>query len=95
MLKKARELDVKIRIGINSGMCTVGNFGSEDRMEYTIIGKNVNLAARLEHHSESGKILVSKDTCELLKDEFNCERRGEIRVKGIDHSVETFWVNTL
>ena len=47
MMNKAAELGIKIRAGINTGECTVGNFGSGSRMEYTIIGSTVNLAARL------------------------------------------------
>ncbi|MGQ2980455.1 MAG: adenylate/guanylate cyclase domain-containing protein, partial [Polaromonas sp.] len=57
----------EIRIGINSGFCDVGNFGSELRMEYTIIGREVNLAARLEQAAEPGEILISSETHALVQ----------------------------
>ena len=92
MQQRARALGINIRIGISSGNCTVGNFGSEDRMEYTIIGKRVNMAARLEQNSEPGKILISDTTYERIKDAIRCEPRGRIRVKGIDKELNTFWI---
>jgi adenylate cyclase len=87
----AKQMKMSIRIGINSGECTVGNFGSENRMDYTIIGKNVNLAARLESNSEPGKILISESTYEFVKDVIRCEEKGKIRVKGIDRDIMTYW----
>ena len=57
-----------LRIGISTGYCTVGNFGSEDRMDYTIIGSHVNLASRLQSYAEPGTILVSHETYALVKD---------------------------
>ncbi len=92
MQAKTKMLNIDIRIGINSGECTVGNFGSVDRMEYTIIGKEVNLAARLESNSSVGNILISDSTYALIKDEIACEKRGTIRVKGIDRDIMTYWV---
>lgn len=56
------------RMGINTGYCTVGNFGSQDRMDYTIIGHEVNLAARLESHADAGGILMAAETHSLVKD---------------------------
>jgi adenylate cyclase len=92
MRERAKHLGMDIRIGINTGECTVGNFGSEDRMDYTIIGGNVNLASRLESNSEPGKILISQSTYELVKDSIHCESRGNVRVKGIDRDIMTYWV---
>src|SRR6266404_5625907 len=79
MQRRMRELQLKwldlgsekpfqLRIGVNTGFCTVGNFGSEDRMDYTIIGNEVNLAARLQSHAELGGILVAHETASLIKD---------------------------
>ncbi len=88
----ARELNVNLRMGIHSGHSMVGNFGSENRMDYTIIGKTVNLASRLESNADVNRILISDDTYELIKDEIACEQRGNIRVKGIDRDILTYYI---
>ncbi|MBF0219852.1 MAG: hypothetical protein HQL49_10050, partial [Gammaproteobacteria bacterium] len=62
----------KVRMGIASGYCTVGNFGSEERMDYTIIGSYVNLASRLEQHAQPDQILITHETYLLVKDKINC-----------------------
>ena len=82
----------RCRTGINTGFCTVGNFGSEDRMDYTIIGSGVNLACRLEQAAPPGEILISYETYALVKDEVRCEERGNINVKGMAHAVATYKV---
>jgi len=92
MIFQSELMGIEVRIGVNTGECTVGNFGSADRMDYTIIGKEVNVAARLETAAQSGKILLSESTYDLVKDEIQCGFRGEIQVKGISRPLMTYWV---
>lgn len=94
MVGKCAEMGIDVRIGIHSGECTVGNFGSDDRLEYTIVGGTVNLAARLETSSEAGRIQVSAATRALISPEIPCEARGRLRLKGIGEEIETYWVVT-
>ena len=80
------------RIGINTGYCTVGNFGSENRMDYTIIGSEVNLAARLESAAEAGGILLTNETYSLVKDWILADEGEAISVKGFNRPIKTFRV---
>lgn len=81
-----------VRMGIATGYCTIGNFGSENKMDYTIIGSTVNLASRLQSASEPGSILVSHETFLLARDAYAFERAGELSLKGFAHTVECFRV---
>lgn len=83
---------IQIRIGINSGFATVGNFGSEDRLDYTIVGGNVNLASRLESAAAPDSILISHSTFSLVKDEILCVEREEVTAKGLAYPVRTYEV---
>lgn len=93
MISEAKKLGIEIRAGINTGMCTVGNFGSEDRMDYSIIGKEVNVASRLESNSSPGKILISESTYELVKEHFKFNPEGDMKAKGIDRKISTFSID--
>ena len=83
---------LEIRMGINTGYCTVGNFGAETRMDYTIIGREVNLASRLESNADAGEILISHETYSLIKDVILCRDKGQIQVKGFSRPVQTYQV---
>jgi len=83
---------LEIRMGISTGYTTVGNFGAENRMDYTIIGKEVNLASRLESLAEPGEILISYETFSLIKDRIMCRDKGEITVKGFGRPVSIYEV---
>ncbi|MBT4690322.1 MAG: PAS domain S-box protein [Rhodospirillaceae bacterium] len=82
----------EVRIGVNTGYCTVGNFGSEDRMDYTIIGSEVNLASRLQSHADVGGILLASETYALVKDWLLAEKGDSITVKGFPKPVMTYRV---
>ncbi|MBI1814431.1 MAG: adenylate/guanylate cyclase domain-containing protein [Deltaproteobacteria bacterium] len=86
------EHDVEVRMGINTGQATIGNFGSTDRMDYTAIGRQVNLAARLQAHCVPSRILLSHSTYMLVSDEIACAPKGEIQVKGFEHPVSVYEV---
>ncbi len=88
-MKSGLEKPLKCRMGINTGLCTVGNFGSEDRMDYTIIGGGVNLAARLEKACPPGEILISYETYAHIRDVIECRPVGEIEAKGFTEPVST------
>ena len=80
---------LQMRIGIATGFCTVGNFGSDLRLEYTAVGAGVNTASRLEAAADTGDILMSFDTYSLVSDRIPCEERETLNLKGIGQ-VRTF-----
>lgn len=81
---------LRVRMGINTGYCTVGNFGSEDRLDYTIVGGQVNAASRLEACAEPDQILISHQTWALVNAHMRCEPVGETKVKGIARPLLTY-----
>ena len=86
------ERPLRCRMGIHTDYCTVGNFGSESRLDYTIIGGGVNTASRLESAAEPGEILISFETYAQVKDEIRCKEKGHIQVKGLAYPVTTYGV---
>ena len=81
-----------IRIGINTGYCNVGNFGSDQRLSYTIIGGEVNVAQRLEANCDPGGILISHETFSQVDDLVEVEERSSVSLKGIDRNIKTYAV---
>ena len=82
---------VEVRMGVNTGYCDVGNFGSEDRMEYTIIGAEANLAARLQSIAEPGQVVLSYESYALVRDKVDARPLASIRIKGFERMI-TPWV---
>jgi class 3 adenylate cyclase len=93
--KDGIEEPFRIRIGINSGYCNVGNFGSSDRMDYTIIGAEANLAARLQTIAEPGRIVLSYETYALVRDVVEAQALPPISMKGITREVVPYVVESL
>ena len=103
MQSKIKELQIKwknegfyepfqIRMGINTGYCNVGNFGSEQRLTYTIIGGEVNIAQRLEAAAPSDGILMSYESYAHAQDIVEVEELSSITMKGINREIKVFSV---
>ena len=86
------ESPFRVRMGINTGYCNVGNFGSADRMDYTIIGAEANLAARLQSIAEPGRIVLSYETYALVRDTVVARALPAITMKGISREVVPYAV---
>ena len=88
-------IELKTRIGINTGDVIAGNVGAGDRINYTVYGDAVNLAARLEQlNKERGThILLSESTMDLLRDKTTVEAIGEVAIRGKSNPVRVFKPN--
>ncbi len=89
------EQPFQARMGINSGYCNVGNFGSTDRMDYTIIGAEANLAARLQSVADPGRIVLSYETYALVRQLITARALEPITMKGISREVVPYSVERL
>jgi class 3 adenylate cyclase len=81
-LKVARDIDFRIRAGIDTGPVLVGNVGSDLRYEYTALGDAVNVAARVQAIAEPGSVLITGAAHRLLSGQFDVRDLGQIEVKG-------------
>jgi len=86
------EHPLQIRCGINTGMATVGSFGSRQRSEYSAMGMQVNLASRLETACKPGGILISHSTWALVNDRIETLPHATIEVKGFSQPIRAYEV---
>jgi adenylate cyclase len=88
------EHEVKIGIGINTGVATIGNIGSEQKKNYTVVGDTVNLSSRLESITKEYKtpLIFSEYTYKKVKDRFDCKLLGNVKVKGREQPVDIYTV---
>ena len=93
--KAGVEQPFRARMGINTGFCNVGNFGSADRMDYTIQGAEVNLAARLQAIAEPGHIVISYEAYSLVRDMLVAHPLPPITVKGISREIVPYAVEAM
>jgi class 3 adenylate cyclase len=89
-LKLGIDHPIRTRIGINTGVISVGSFGSEGRATYTGIGLQTNIAGRIQAQCEPGGILLSHSSWQLVKEQIPCEPHGDITVKGVHYPIQVF-----
>lgn len=102
ILKKLEELQkkwesqgkpsFKVRIGINTGEVIAGNIGSPDKMDYTVIGDNTNMASRIESNANPMTVLISDSTYVKIKDIVTVKEMEPIIVKGKSYPIKTYEV---
>ncbi|HUS20866.1 MAG TPA: adenylate/guanylate cyclase domain-containing protein [Aeromicrobium sp.] len=88
------EQPLEVRIGINTGVLSVGTFGSSGRATYTAIGLQMNIAARIQAKCEPGTTLLSSSSWHLVNDEVSCEPLGEVTVKGVHFPISIYQPKT-
>jgi adenylate cyclase len=81
---------LRVRMGIATGYCTVGNFGSDQRLDYTVLGSPVNLAARLQGLADPKKIVLDQNTLSLVEAHVKVEAKGEFIPRGFMRPVQYF-----
>ena len=84
------DVEIRLGIGVNSGEAIVGNIGSKKRMEYTVVGDVVNVAARLESIAQPNQVLVAERTAELAGENFDLEELGEQNLTGRSKATRVF-----
>ena len=88
---KKTKLDWKLRIGINSGQVIAGIVGTH-KFTYDVWGDTVNIASRMENHSEPGRINISGSTYQIVNEKYKCEFRGKLHAKG-KGEIDMYFVN--
>jgi len=90
--KEKNLVGMKFGIGINTGEVLAGNLGSEDRLEYSVVGDTVNIAARLADATPGGKVWIGADTYELVKDDIIAKPLSPLTVKGKREQIQAYEV---
>jgi class 3 adenylate cyclase/GAF domain-containing protein len=81
---------LKVGIGMHTGSLVAGNLGSDRRMDYSVIGDTVNVAARLEGVAGAGEVVITEHTRERIGDRFKLEEREPVKVKGKEKPIHIF-----
>ena len=90
---KGEAADLRVGFGIHTGHLVAGNLGSLRKMNYSIIGDTVNIAARLEGVAQAGEIIITQETKDLLDNKFILDKRKPVMVKGKSKEISIYNVS--
>ena len=91
-INRAEGEKIEIAIGINTGLVAAGYVGTDERVEYTVLGDTVNIAQRLERHAKHNRIYIGPDTCQAVIDKFNTHFIGSVEMRGRTQPIDAFEV---
>jgi class 3 adenylate cyclase/tetratricopeptide (TPR) repeat protein len=91
-LKAGHDVEIRLRLGLNTGLVVVGRIGDDLRMDYTAVGDTTNVAARLQSLAEPGAILIGEATQRLVEGYVRSEAQGPVQVKGRTEPVRVYRV---
>jgi class 3 adenylate cyclase/tetratricopeptide (TPR) repeat protein len=91
-LKRERGVEMRLRLGLNTGLVVVGRIGDDLRMDYTAVGDTTHLAARMQALAEPGMILLTEATHRLVEPYIRSEPLGPAQVKGRSEAVSVYKV---
>jgi class 3 adenylate cyclase/tetratricopeptide (TPR) repeat protein len=91
-LKSERDVEIRLRLGLNTGLVVVGRIGDDLRMDYTAVGDTTNVAARLQSLAEPGTILIGEPTQRLVEGYIHSAAQGPVQVKGRTEPVQVYKV---
>ena len=91
-LKSERDVEIRLRLGLNTGLVVVGRIGDDLRMDYTAVGDTTNVAARLQSLAEPGTILIGEATQRLVEGYIHNAAQGPVQVKGRTEAVQVYEV---
>ncbi|MEX2015920.1 MAG: adenylate/guanylate cyclase domain-containing protein, partial [Candidatus Hydrogenedentales bacterium] len=91
-IKTQHNVTCRYRFGLNTGPVVVGNITDDRALEYTAVGDTVNLASRMETLAEPGEIYMTETTFKAVRDYYECERVGDLKVKGKQRPVTAYRV---
>ena len=86
------QVEINVRMGMNTGYCTVGNVGSRDRYDYTAVGGQVSHAIQIESSAENNQILISESTYVLVREFFECREKGEVILSDLVYPLRSYEV---
>jgi len=84
-----------LRMGINTGNCRVGNFGADNKLDYTVVGSAVNLASHLESIANPDEILITESTYNLVKNQVNCSVIHSSKSEWLSRELKFYSVNKM